>query len=444
MKKLIYTFIVLLIIILSCTICSYAAEYDTLKVGLYYGNTAQNSVTVNVTTGVSYGYFDGTQHCETGVLYGTDFIVSAVSETSMLINGVQEVQTGTNLSFMPIEGNIKINGKEYRGGALFTNASANAINVMNTVKLEQYLYGVISSEVPASWDEEALKAQAVCARGFAISNFNKHAASGFNVCTTTNCQVYGGVSAEKDSTTKAVDDTLGQVLSYDGKIIESLFYSSSGGYTANVKNVWGSSIPYLSGVPDPYEPEDVPRHSWSATLTNEEISEILRNNGYDVGTLLSLTATTDETGRTYKLTAEGTNGTHTLTRQTTYSPFYSKGVLSQKYVLSPNSTGARTLYALSKKSKGVLNYKIAMDSDGNKTTLDGDFAIISADGKETYDSGDITSYTFVGGGWGHGVGMSQYGAMGMADAGFTYDEILYHYFPGTELTNIYEVSDENQ
>ena len=85
-----------------------------------------------------------------------------------------------------------------------------------------------------------------------------------------------------------------------------------------------------------------------------------------------------------------------------------------------------------------------MDSDGNKTTLDGDFAIISADGKETYDSGDITSYTFVGGGWGHGVGMSQYGAMGMADAGFTYDEILYHYFPGTELTNIYEVSDENQ
>lgn len=438
LKRLIYTFVVLLIILLTLSLCSYAAEYDTLKVGLYYGSSAQSSVTINVATGVSLGYFDGTQHCETGVLYGTDFTVSASSETSMLINDVQVVETGgSNLSLMPIEGNIKINGKEYRGSALFTNAAATTLNVMNLVGLEQYLCGVIPSEVPASWNEEALKAQAICARGFAISNFNKHASSGFNVCATTNCQVYGGVASEKASTNKAVNDTAGQVLSYDGKIIESLFYSSSGGHTANVKNVWGSSIPYLMGVADPYEPEDVPRHSWSATLTNEEISEIFKNNGNDIGTLISLTATTDETGRTYELTAEGTNGTHTLTRQSTYSPFYSKGVLSQKYVLSPNSTGARTLYALNKKGKGTLTAKTAIDSKGNKTSLTGDFAIMSADGKETYDSGDITSYTFVGGGWGHGVGMSQYGAMGMADAGFTYDEIVYHYFPGTELINLY-------
>ena len=438
LKRLIYTFIVLLIILLTFSLFSYAAEYDTLKVGLYYGSSAQSSVTINVATGVSLGYFDGTQHCETGVLYGTDFTVSADSETTMLINGTQDVETGgSNLSLMPIEGNIKINGKEYRGSALFTNASATTLNVMNLVGLEQYLCGVIPSEVPASWNEEALKAQAICARGFAISNFNKHASSGFNVCATTNCQVYGGVASEKASTNKAVNDTAGQVLSYDGKIIESLFYSSSGGHTANVKNVWGSSLPYLSGVPDPYEPEDVPRHSWSATLTNEEISEIFKNNGNDIGTLISLTATTDETGRTYRLTAEGTNGTHTLTRQSTYSPFYSKGVLSQKYVLSPNSTGARTLYALSKKGKGVLSAKTAIDSKGNKISLSGDFDIISENGKETYDCGDITSYTFVGGGWGHGVGMSQYGAMGMADAGFTYDEIVYHYFPGTELISLY-------
>ena len=216
LKRLIYTFIVLLIILLTFSLCSYAAEYDTLKVGLYYGSTAQNSVTINVTTGVSYGYFDGTQHCETGVLYGTDFTVSADSESTMLINGVQAVETGgSNLSLMPIEGNIKINGKEYRGSALFTNASATTVNVMNVIGLEQYLYGVVPGEVPASWNEQALKAQAICARGFAISNFNKHASSGFNVCATTNCQVYGGVDSEKASTTKAVNDTAGQVLSQD-------------------------------------------------------------------------------------------------------------------------------------------------------------------------------------------------------------------------------------
>ncbi len=445
MKKLIYTFIASLIIILSCAICASAGEYDTVKVGLYYGSTAQNSVKINVDTGVSYGYFDGVQHCETGVLYGTEFTVSAATDTSMLINGVQAVETGgSNLSLMPLGGNIKINGKEYRGSALFTNASASTLCVINALSLEQYLYGVIPSEVPYTWNEEALKAQAICARGFAVSNFKKHAAYGFNVCTTTNCQVYGGVSAEKQATTDAVNATAGEVLAYDGKIIESLFYSSSGGYTANVKNVWGSSIPYLSGVEDPYEPEDSPRHSWSATLSNEEISEILRNNGHDIGTLTKLTAETDETGRTYKLTAEGTQGSHTFTNQGTYSSFYSKGVLSQKYILSPNSTGARTLYALTKASKGVLSGKIAIDSKGRKTSLDGDFNIISANGKEVYDSGDVTGYTFVGGGWGHGVGMSQYGAMGMADAGFSYDEIVYHYFPGTELINIYEVLNENQ
>ncbi len=446
MKKIIYILSALFIFTFSYTLCANATEYDTIKVGLYYESTAPQSVTLNVTTGISYGYFDGTQHLEAGVLYGTEFTVSALSETSVLINGVQAVETGgSNLSVMPIEGNIKINGKEYRGGALFTNASESTLCVMNIVSLEQYLYGVISSEMPSSWNEEALKAQAICARGFAISNFNKHASLGFNVCASTNCQVYGGVSAEKESTTNAVNATAGEIITYEGKIAQSLFYSSSGGHTANAKNVWGSSIPYLSGVEDPYEPADSPRHSWSATLTKDEISQVLKESGNDIGSLISLDATTDETGRTYILEAVGTTGSVTLKNQGTYSPFYSKGVLSQKYILSPNTTGSATVYALSAKSKTALSYKVAMDAKGNKLTLPGEFNIISKNGKSTYTPGETIGYTFTGGGWGHGVGMSQYGAKGMADAGFTYDEIVYHYYPGTELANIYkEATDENK
>ena len=187
---------------------------------------------------------------------------------------------------------------------------------------------------------------------------------------------------------------------------------------------------------DPYESEDTPRHTWTATLTNAEIADALRQNGTDIGDLISLSALTDETGRTYELTAVGTLGTHTLKRQSTYSPFYSKGVLSQKFTIAPVTTGSRTLYAISKAPKNVLSSYTAINSAGIKANISSGFSIISAKGKDTYTSGTVTGYTFSGGGWGHGVGMSQYGAKGMADSGFTYDAILSHYYPGTEIGSI--------
>ncbi len=436
MKKLLLTLSVF-VCILCCSVSVHASDYDNIKVGLYYGDTAKNLVNISVSQGISYGYHDGSSHIETGTLNGNEFTVSASSGSTVTINDSLVLETGgSNLSVMPLEGNIKIEGSEYRGGALFTNASDTALCVINILPLEEYLYGVIASEMPSSWNIEALKAQALCARGFVVSNFNKHSSYGFNVCATTNCQVYKGVSAETQSTINAVDQTKGQVVTYEGKIIESLFYSSSGGYTANAKNVWGSSIPYLSGVEDPYESKDAPRHSWSATLTNEEIADALRQNGTDIGDLISLSALTDETGRTYELTAVGTLGTHTMKRQGTYSPFYSKGVLSQKFTIAPVTTGSRTLYAISKSPKNLLSSYTAINSLGIKSNLSGGFSIISANGKDTYTAGTVTGYTFSGGGWGHGVGMSQYGAKGMADSGFTYDAILSHYYPGTEIGNI--------
>ncbi|MBQ8588786.1 MAG: SpoIID/LytB domain-containing protein [Clostridia bacterium] len=436
MKKLLLTALTLMCIF-SYTLCAQAGEYDNIKVGLYYGDTAKGSVNISVSQGISYGYHDGTSHMETGTLNGNEFTISASSASTVTINDSLVLETGgSNLSVMPLDGNIKINGSEYRGGALFTNASDTTLCVMNVLPLEEYLYGVIASEMPSSWNLEALKAQALCARGFAVSNFNKHSSYGFNVCATTNCQVYKGVSAETQSTINAVDQTAGQVVMYEGKVIESLFYSSSGGHTANVKNVWGSSIPYLSGVEDPYESEDTPRHTWTATLTNAEIADALRQNGTDIGDLISLSALTDETGRTYELTAVGTLGTHTLKRQSTYSPFYSKGVLSQKFTIAPVTTGSRTLYAISKAPKNVLSSYTAINSAGIKANISSGFSIISAKGKDTYTSGTVTGYTFSGGGWGHGVGMSQYGAKGMADSGFTYDAILSHYYPGTEIGSI--------
>ncbi len=446
MKKLLYI-ILFTILCLSYTLCARADGYDKIKVGLFYGNTAKSSVNLSVSGGVSYGYLNGNTHVEEGILYGTDFTVSVHSASSLVINDVQIVDVSAgNLSIIPLEGNIKIDGTEYRGGALFACESESKMCVMNILNTEEYLYGVIGGEMPSSWNTEALKAQAICARGFAVSNYNKHASLGFNVCSTTNCQVYKGVSAETNSVRDAVDSTYGQILTYDGKVAQSLFYSSSGGHTANSENVWGSSIPYLKGVEDPYESENSPRHSWSATLSNEEIAECFAEVGPDIGVLKSLSAKTDETGRTYELTAVGTLDTYTLKRQITYTPFYSKGVLSQKYTISPVLEGAMTVYAMDKsKSKSKTNSHYAVDSKGKTTTLNGEFSMISGTGTATYTPGVVTGYTFSGGGWGHGVGMSQYGAKGMADAGFGYAEILAHYYPGTELTKLYEeAQNENQ
>lgn len=441
MKRILYTLIFSLIFIFSSTVCATAHPYDIIKVGLYYGQNAKSTVTLNVSSGISYGYFDGMKHCETGILYGTQFTVSALSANSVLINGVQAVETGgSNLCIMPLEGNIVIEGKPYRGGALFTNASASTLCVMNIVGMEGYLYGVLGGEIPYTWNMEALKAQAVCARGFVVSNYNKHAAMGFNVCENTNCQVYTGISGEKPSLIEAVDSTAGEILMYNGQVASTLFYSSSGGYTANVKNVWGSSVPYLSGVPDPYESASSPRHSWSATLTNKEIEEIFAAKGADIGTLVSLTAKNDETGRAYELTAQGTKGSHTFTRQNTYSPFYSKGVLSQKYTLSPVSSEPVEIYALSSNNKVQITPSVAISAGKVLRPIDGGTVkTISSEGiNHINPTGSASGYVFNGGGWGHGVGMSQYGAKGMAEAGFSYIDILGHYYPGTTLTNLYE------
>lgn len=447
MKKILYLCIVLLLCFSSYTICANAQDYDTIKVGLYYGDTAKASVGISVSAGVRYGRFENSQFVEEGVLEGTDFTIAAHSASSVIINDAQVCETyASNLCLMPIEGNIAIDGHMYRGGVIFTNASDTAMCVINVLTMDEYLYGVVGNEVSSSWNPELLKAQAICARGFGVSNYNKHASLGFNVCATTNCQVYRGVSSESPSVIDAVDATRGQIVTYEGEIAETLFYSSSGGHTANVKNVWGSSIPYLMGVEDPYESESVPRHKWEATLTLSEIGEVMKSKDIAIGDVVSLEAKNDETGRAYELTVHGTEGSHTFIRQNTYSPFYSKGVLSQKYTLIPVGENSKTLYCVNySKVKSALASKNAIDAKGNIASVGKEFSIISGKGKETYTSGSVTAYTFSGGGWGHGVGMSQYGAKGMADAGFTYDEILSHYYPGTELTTFYEeVSNENQ
>lgn len=143
-------------------------------------------------------------------------------------------------------GYVSTKGKWYHGKLMIKNVNGKLI-VINDVDLENYLKGVVPSEMPASWEYEALKAQAIAARSFALANLGKQAKNGYDLKDNTEDQAYGGASAETNKTNKAVDETHGLVLTYDMKIISAYYSASAGGMTS--ASVWGGYAPYLHSVP---------------------------------------------------------------------------------------------------------------------------------------------------------------------------------------------------
>jgi stage II sporulation protein D len=176
------------------------------------------------------------------------------------VDSAQPAKTLTGpLVFLPGGTPLKYGGKEYRG-QLQVNVVKSSLQIVNSVGLEAYLYGVVPREVPFHWPAEALKAQAVVARSYALAVRKTGA---YDLYADTRSQVYGGVAAEKPTTNAAVDGTAGQVLLFQGKVATTFFFSTSGGRTASIEDVWakGEAVPYLVGVPDPYDNAS-PHHIW--------------------------------------------------------------------------------------------------------------------------------------------------------------------------------------
>jgi stage II sporulation protein D len=182
------------------------------------------------------------------------------------------------------EGWIEVAGLDRYHGALEvvpTSGDAGSLNVINAVPIDQYLKGVIPNESPASWPPAALRAQAVAARSYALSV--QVDGNGFDLYDTVSSQVYEGISSEEASTNQAAEATRGEVLTYGGEIAETFFSACSGGHTESVQNVFfGEPIPYLVGVPDPYD-YHCPLHTWTMRFSGREISAKL--GGYLSGRL---------------------------------------------------------------------------------------------------------------------------------------------------------------
>ncbi|MDQ2700651.1 MAG: SpoIID/LytB domain-containing protein, partial [Actinomycetota bacterium] len=191
-------------------------------------------------------------------------------------NGKRLARCGGRLS-TERNGAVIFNGLgRYRGGVEVVE-SGGALNVVNAVPINAYVRGVIANESIPSWPMDALRAQAVVARGIALTG--RVNGDGFDLYNDTRSQVYGPVSTEYKRTNRAASQTSSEIVTYKGKAALTVFSASSGGHTENVENVWfGEPIPYLRGVKDPFD--DVsPYHRWSYDFTNAAIASALGVKG---------------------------------------------------------------------------------------------------------------------------------------------------------------------
>lgn len=336
---------------------------------------------------------------------------------------------------------IRYNDRPYRGEIeVLVSARDSKLSVVNVINIEEYLLGVVPREMPALWPQEALKAQAVAARTYAIRSMGNYISEGFDLVDTPLSQAYGGLAAEHARTSEAVAATRGQVLTHNGQLAVTFYHASSGGHTENNENIFsGPPIPYLRGVPDFDDTPNNPNFHWRLFFTPEEFAAKFREASRDVGSIASATPSgvVGPSGRPSRWLVTGFNRAITLTGQEIRNVL---GLRSSPRVINVIQAGAgnairtyadaETVHVVgvggavtARAVKGIT----VIGADRQPVMVD---AAATAMGPVVVRQGGVE---VIGGGWGHGVGMSQYGAYGMALQGKTYVEILTHYYTGTKV-----------
>jgi len=271
---------------------------------------------------------------------------------------------------------VRIRETERRFGArLQVTARNGRLFFLQELPVESYVAGVLASEMPADFPFEAKKAQAVLIRSYAISHRGRHAAEGYDFCDTTHCQAYAGQSSNSEE--NAAESTRGRILSFRGAAIAALYHSTCGGHTSpNQKVFGGQPLPYLQGVDDQSYCSASSHYEWQSTLSREDLGLAL---GFPVTTLRA--EERESGGRWFVLSIDGR---------------------SMKVMDFLSEVGQRSGW-----NRLKSNWFEVKESDA--------------------------SLQFTGRGLGHGVGLCQWGARGMAELGKKYPEILRHYFPKTRL-----------
>lgn len=361
---------------------------------------------------------------------------------------------------------------KYRGGFQYHRKSGGNLTVVNVLPLEDYINGVICFEMGRNWPLEALKTQALCARTYVLKNLGKHNGDGFDICPSAYCQAYYGMgkgsgSGPSEVSMRAVEETAGMVVKYNGRLAETPYSSSFGGASEDAKYVWGTDTktehPYLRGVVDPYEADASSinsRSSWTVRYTAAQLTQRLQSYGLGTGTSVErLVLTYSAQGNVVKVVVHWANGqSNTINTGNIRSRF---NVDSIRFTVNGAGTGDKPpqqtpssgtgLYINGEKNSDSLDGKYVISGSGTVSQLGETPYVITGDGtisalekggsNETstivQPEGTVTvsdsSYTFTGGGWGHQVGMSQFGAYAMANRGFQFNEIITFYYPGVQI-----------
>ena len=273
------------------------------------------------------------------------------------------------------------NGKKYRGKIELHNVFGK-IYVVNVLPLEDYLLGVVPNEIPASWHIESLKAQAVAARTYTVYHLLKVKRKNkiYDLDSTTNFQVYNGLSSEKESSSRAVRSTKFLIMTYRHEAILAYFHSTCGGKTADDKNVWkGSDLEYLSSVSCNYC-KNSKHYMWKSSITLDELNRYIKPKYKGMGKIKTISFQKKE-GRVVSVKIIHSRGSNIIS--------------GNKFRLIFPSKKLKSLY---------------IDTKGTASGI-----------------------MINGRGWGHGVGMCQWGAKGMAEKGYTFKKILKHYYKNISI-----------
>jgi stage II sporulation protein D len=277
---------------------------------------------------------------------------------------------------------FRIDGQTF-GGRLDIANKRGLLQVVETLDLENYLGGVVPLELNSKWHPEALKVQAVVARTYALYQKQQNRGKDYDLVATTNDQLYGGKGIEDVRATEAVRATHGQVLTYEGQVINSVYHSTAAGPTEDSREVWGADLPYLQGVDCPFDVQS-PWYRWNRAIDLVALEKNLRHNGFPIGTIATLTP--------YRFSRAG--------RVTRVRILHSEG----EVILRGDEF------------RRIIGY----------TTLPSTRFKIDAIRQQVH---------FTGMGSGHGVGLCQWGAKELAERGFPYERILDYYYPGVQIQN---------
>ena len=344
----------------------------------------------------------------------------------------------TPLHYAASGGLLTFNGRAYRGTLDVTRDDEGDMIVVNQVDTAAYLASVVGSEEPTTWMPEALAAQAIAARTYLSRHLGKH--SSYDLEGDTRDQEYDGIAGESDSTVRAVARTAGMIATYRGSAIEALYSANAGGITEDSENVYANALPYLRSVPSPND--DVAQASswghtsweWKTEFTAPQLRSYIGGRGVDVGDpqrveLTRLTAT----GRVLAAKIVGSSGTRDIGKDASRYYFGLRSTLftvethpeETEYVEAANTDRVRQLDLLGASIERTFTVSVK-DPDRTIHTL----RVLG------WQYRLPARFVFTGKGYGHGVGMSQWGAQGMALAGKSAEEILKHYYRGIEITTI--------